>query len=114
MRVLICGSRDWTEVEPIENVIAPLGPNDCVIAGGARGADRIAAQVALRLGVPLEEYPADWEKYGKAAGPIRNREMLDRGRPDYVVAFPLGDSRGTRDMIRQARAAGVRVAVYEG
>jgi hypothetical protein len=52
-------------------------------------------------------YPADWAKHGRAASPIRNQQMLDEGRPNLVVAFPGG--RGTADMVRRARSAGVEV-----
>lgn len=55
----------------------------------------------------FEEYPADWKRYGMAAGPIRNRRMLKEGKPDIVIAFAGG--RGTADMVRQAKAAGVPV-----
>jgi UDP-N-acetylmuramoylalanine-D-glutamate ligase len=57
--------------------------------------------------IPVETYEADWDTHGKAAGPIRNKRMLDEGKPDLVVAFPGG--RGTANMISQARKAGVEV-----
>lgn len=56
---------------------------------------------------PVRAFPADWHRDGKAAGPIRNRRMLLEGMPDLVVAFPGG--RGTADMVRRARAAGIEV-----
>lgn len=61
----------------------------------------------------VEKYPADWEKYGKVAGPIRNQQMLDEGKPDVVYAFTddLSNSRGTADMCRRANKAGVPVYV---
>jgi hypothetical protein len=89
----------------------------CVIAGGryhtddpdarAKGADWFALSWAVVGGVPYEEYPADWPRYRNAAGPIRNAEMLVRGRPDVVIAFPGG--RGTAHMTRIAAEAGVPV-----
>jgi DNA-binding MurR/RpiR family transcriptional regulator len=55
-------------------------------------------------------YPADWEAYGKAAGPIRNQRMLDEGKPDLVIAFSdLPTTSGTYDMIKRAKAAGIPV-----
>jgi hypothetical protein len=78
-----------------------------VIEGESRGADKLAALWASRRSIPLEPYPADWDRWGMAAGPKRNRQMLIEGKPDLVVAFPGGD--GTADMVRQARKAGVRV-----
>jgi hypothetical protein len=69
----------------------------CVIHGGANGADYIAGRWAQDTGgIPVEEFPADWNRHGNSAGPIRNQEMLDKGKPDLVVAFPGG--RGTADI----------------
>lgn len=58
-------------------------------------------------GISAEGFPADWRKYGKSAGPLRNQQMIDEGKPDLVVAFPGGT--GTADMVRRAKAAGIRV-----
>lgn len=78
-----------------------------VIHGGARGADTHAGWAATAVDIPVAVYPADWATHGRRAGPIRNAQMLAEGRPDAVLAFPGG--RGTADMVRQARAAGVPV-----
>ena len=79
-----------------------------VIHGGARGADDLARQWGeISVGIEGVEFRADWTARGKAAGMIRNQRMLDEGRPDLVVAFPGG--RGTADMVRRARKAGVEV-----
>lgn len=80
-----------------------------IITGGANGADDHAHRWALDRRVQSKVVRAEWKKFGKAAGPIRNARMLEF-RPDFVVAFPGGD--GTADMIRQARAAGVEVLDY--
>ena len=80
---------------------------DTVIEGDARGADRMAGEWAQCHGVQNLKFRAEWEKLGRKAGPIRNQLMLDEGRPDLVVAFPGG--RGTADMVRRARAAGIDV-----
>jgi len=80
-----------------------------IITGGATGADACAHRWALDRRIPSKIVRAEWKKYGKAAGPIRNARMLEF-KPDFVVAFPGGD--GTADMIRQARAAGVEVLDY--
>ncbi len=83
-------------------------PTDIVIiAGGAKGVDSAAADFAIMAFCQLQEFKADWDKHGKAAGPIRNQQMLNEGKPDLVVAFPGG--RGTADMVRRARKAGVPV-----
>jgi hypothetical protein len=78
-----------------------------IISGCARGADSAAIDFAAVNFCKLEEYPANWEKHERLAGPIRNKQMLDEGRPDLVVAFPGG--RGTANMVSQALAAGVKV-----
>jgi hypothetical protein len=85
-----------------------------VIEGGARGADALAASWVRNPGwegtVEHEQYPAEWSLHGKAAGPIRNQEMLDVGKPDVVYAFPGG--RGTADMVRRANKAGIEVQYH--
>ena len=81
-----------------------------LIHGDAKGADRMSEQVLtgyFRGGFEVERYPANWEKYGKAAGHIRNKQMLDEGKPDLVIAFLAKDSRGTKNMIEQATKAGI-------
>jgi SLOG family YspA-like protein len=117
MRLLVCGSRTWTDRarlrQVLDQVVAEHSDGQVVlIEGDARGADRLAGQLARERGWRLEHYPADWTRQGRAAGFQRNARMLQQGRPDLVVAFtvgPLHESRGTADMVRRARAAGVPV-----
>ena len=113
MRLLVCGSRDWKDYEAVRGQIVLLGPS-AVVHGGARGADRIAGQVAEALGIPAEVFPAQWRLHGLGAGYIRNRQMLVEGKPDYVLAFhdDLEHSKGTRNMIARARVAGIPVEVW--
>lgn len=87
---------------------------DVVIEGEARGADTMAREAAEQLGIPVLPFPADWTRFGKAAGPIRNRQMLTEGKPTEVIAFhhDISKSRGTRDMVVQARKHGIPTAVY--
>ncbi|MAK86557.1 MAG: hypothetical protein CMK96_06365 [Pseudomonas sp.] len=112
MRVLICGGRDPSpEVcDAVWNwVMEHCEAGDVVIHGAARGVDTQAMIAAQTIpGVKHLPFAADWNSHGKAAGPIRNSRMLKEGKPDLVVAFPGG--RGTADMVRQARLAGVEVA----
>lgn len=109
-RVLVCGGRDFNEAdyafEVLDRLHAEIGIGT-IIEGDARGADEIGGQWADTRGIKLEVYPANWKKYRSAAGPIRNKQMLDEGKPDLVVAFPGG--KGTANMIGQAREAGVEV-----
>ncbi|WP_292229357.1 SLOG family protein [Brevundimonas sp.] len=111
MRVLICGGRDYSDERSFSLQMSAIneqyGPFTCVIHGAASGADAFAARYAARELIPVESYPADWRKHGRAAGPIRNEQMLREGRPDLVVAFPGG--RGTANMVALARGSGVRV-----
>ena len=118
MRLLVCGSRTWTDLARLRQVLDQVvsdhsdGQVVTVIEGDARGADRLAGQLARERGWRLERYPADWTRDGRAAGFRRNARMLRQGRPDLVVAFtvgPLAESWGTADMVRRARAAGVPV-----
>lgn len=108
MRVLICGSRGWTNREYMEKVIQrllDLGMTT-MINGGANGADLMAVDIADKLGVKYITVPAKWAEYGNAAGIIRNGEML-KAEPDLVIAFFRGMTRGTRDMVQRAAAAGI-------
>lgn len=113
MKVLVCGGRDFDDALTLGAWLGGIhknnGPITLLIEGGARGADVMARKFAEWQGIPVRTFPADWDKHGKAAGPIRNKQMLDEGKPDLVVAFPGG--RGTENMVKQARSAGVRVLV---
>ena len=108
-RVLICGGRQWTDrnrtFEALDEYHQQT-PIDTVIHGAARGADTLADQWAHSRNVPVEAFPvssADWRRFGKVAGHLRNQRMLKEGAPNEVVAFPGGA--GTADMIHRARAA---------
>lgn len=82
-----------------------------IISGMASGVDSAAVDFAVVHYCDLETYPADWKTHGKAAGFIRNQQMLDEGKPDLVVAFPGG--KGTADMVKRAKKAGVKVIEIE-
>lgn len=114
-RVLVCGGRDFTDAWWIETVLSDLHARariGVLIHGAARGADLLAQHWAILHSVEVRAFPANWEEHGRSAGPIRNKAMLVHGRPDLVVAFPGG--RGTADMVRQAKKAGVPVAEDDG
>jgi hypothetical protein len=113
-RILICGDRDWTDHLLIWDALVDAGAEVIVIEGEARGADTIAMEVAVALGLQVLRFPANWTKWGRAAGAIRNRQMLEEGRPDEVWAFhnDLARSHGTANMIAQARKRGVPVKVF--
>ncbi|MDF1599683.1 DUF2493 domain-containing protein [Mesorhizobium sp. YIM 152430] len=114
MRVLICGGRDFGTstdekhwmLDQLTRLNAQHGFS-AIIEGGAPGADTGARIFGEISSIPVETFRADWRKHGPAAGPIRNQRMIDEGKPDVVIAFPGG--RGTADMVRRARTAGLRV-----
>ena len=110
MRVLVCGDRYWSDADLILARLAQFNPGDVVIHGGANGADTIAGMCAQKLGHNVEVFRADWNTYGRAAGPIRNRVMLDT-KPDLVIAFHdcIAASKGTRDCTTEAKKRGISV-----
>lgn len=112
MRILFCGDRRWSDPAPILHAFDRLQPT-LVIEGECEGADLLSRREAELRGIPVLPFPAQWDKYGRAAGPVRNRQMLEEGKPDLVVAFHsnLENSKGTADMVKQARKAGVPVEV---
>jgi hypothetical protein len=120
LRLLVCGSRHWSDArllaQVIDQVVTEHGRGRAgvvLIEGGARGADRLAGELARSRGWQLQDYPADWRRHGRAAGPRRNARMLRQGRPERVLAFTddLPASPGTADLVRRARAAGLPVLV---
>ena len=121
MRVLVCGSRTWTDTFSVWTTLDGVLYRDetaredtVLITGGAKGADRCAYEWGMcRIWEENNlEFPANWEKQGKRAGYIRNQQMLDEGKPDVVFAFRSeGESRGTDMMIELASKAGVPVYV---
>jgi len=130
MKVLVCGGRTWGEVviprgapphlveaarahakaqkDTLCRVLDDFAPPiTFLIQGGARGADRCALEWVMAKRLPNKTYKANWERHGRAAGPIRNQFMLDDGKPDLVLAFPGGD--GTADMVSRAQKGGYKV-----
>ena len=112
-RILVCGGRDFDDFEVVYVALAPFIRSGVttIIHGGARGADDLAGQFAALWSLAVEVYPADWDTHGRAAGPIRNKQMLEEGKPDLVIAFPGG--KGTANMIGQAKEAGIPVREIE-
>jgi hypothetical protein len=110
-RVLVCGGQDY---EDRDAAFAALDRADrkrritVVIHGAYRGADTLADQWGARRMREVLPFPADWDRLGSQAGPVRNQRMLDEGRPHAVIALP-GAGGGTAGMVRRARAAGLPV-----
>lgn len=125
LRILVTGSRNWTDIEVIAealgeaiSVYSSVGSLPVLVHGGARGADSLADEVwqeLIQYGLnllPAEVHPAQWSLYGRSAGHRRNAEMVALGAA-VCLAFPLGESRGTRGCMRLAAAAGIPVVSYE-
>lgn len=120
MRVLVCGGRKFEDFDLMLETLSKYfnGPGDTLIHGCAKGADQLAEYVLTMhmfselSNIPaIQRFPADWEKHGKAAGPIRNQQMLDEGKPDLVLVFPGG--KGTADMVLKAEKACIRTIIVE-
>lgn len=125
-RILITGSRDWTDIDTINKQLCKLiveakvpYKDVLVIAGGATGADTLARILCNEeLGIAFAEFPAPWDFFNKqgnkrAAGPVRNNWMLRWGRPHYALAFHpyLPGSRGTKHMVELCHKAKVPVRI---
>jgi hypothetical protein len=117
VKILICGSRDWVDVYPLMRELRKFPTETTIIHGACRGADRLGGEVAMGLGfLEVIAVPANWAKYKRGAGPVRNRKMLrmlDRG--DRVIAFheDISKSKGTAHMVHIAREAGFDVDVFD-
>lgn len=121
-RIIITGGRKQDSEDDyarMVNIMVDIGEYWCravdlvIIQGGCPdGVDALARRFAREYGVPLESFPADWARYGRAAGPKRNQLMADAGA-GLCLAFPSrGRSSGTWDMIRRAVAAGIDTRIY--
>lgn len=107
MRVMVTGGRGFADYSLAAATLGRyLSTADTLVHGACRGCDEICARIAQETGIVTEPHPAQWDRYGKAAGPIRNREMIDSGI-DLVIVFPGG--RGTANAERLARERGIRV-----
>lgn len=108
MKIMVTGDRRYANERVVFDALVSYGPDSTLIVGDAKGADRVARGVARALGWPVVVKRAKWDEHGRAAGPIRNQEMIGLA-PDVVVAFPLPGSKGTWDAVRRARKAGIPV-----
>jgi hypothetical protein len=120
LRILICGSRNWTDKWRIgrylDELLEAVGlePEQLVVIhGGYKGADHHAGIEAKCRGCQVLEFPGNWSKFGLSAGPKRNQQMLTEGKPDRVVAFhpDWEKSKGTKDMVARAKFYGIPVEI---
>lgn len=115
MQVIVSGSRHIHEYVLLEQAVAEAGiiPS-CIIHGDATGVDKLGARYADAHAIPQLKFPADWNKHGRAAGPIRNGEMVNFAKqsgPCILIAIWDGISKGTFDCIKKAHAAEIPVYV---
>lgn len=115
MIFIVCGDRNWVDFGLIEFVLAGYPDGSTLIHGNCRGVDEISGYLGKERGFTVTPVPADWAKYGKSAGPIRNRLMLmHEPKPERVLAFHdnIRQSKGTKDMINAALETGVTVVLF--
>ena len=118
VRIIVAGGRRFNDYDYLRYMMDELidGIYDTVeiISGHAKGADSLGERYANERGLKLSVFKADWKQYGKAAGIIRNQQMLDYAKEEFpiVAAFWDGESRGTKDMIERSRRAGANVMVF--
>ena len=119
-KVIICGSRDFQDYEKLKERCdyylsekIEKGEEIMIISGGARGADSLGERYAEEKGLPCKRYPANWDKYGKKAGYLRNLEMAEVA--NACIAFPCSNSenKGTEMMIRIAKEKHLLVRVVK-
>lgn len=108
--IIIAGTRTFQDFERLVAHCDQLikGPVE-IVSGGARGVDQLGERYARLRGYPLKRFPADWQQYDKAAGPIRNRQMA--AYADRAIVFWDGKSKGSKDLIRACRQVNKRIKV---
>lgn len=112
MRTIIAGSRSIDSIDAVRVAVSFCGwiPS-VVISGCAAGVDLLGEQWAKENGIPIEKFPAEWNKFGKSAGPIRNGQMANAA--EALIAVWDGSSSGTKNMIEQATKKGLKVSVFQ-
>lgn len=116
MKVIVAGTRKGISYDSVVSALTFCWVNlgikpTLIIQGGAPGVDAHARRWAQEFKIPIKEYPADWNKYGKAAGPIRNKEMVNEG--DMLIAIWNGTSPGTKNIIKLAEDKGISVRIFK-
>lgn len=117
-RIIVAGSRNFNDKERLYNVLDNYLSNDKdkleIVSGHCRGADLLGEQYAKDHNIPLVIFPADWDAYGNRAGYIRNKQMAEYASKEngVLIAFPVGEARGTKMMIRLAHDYDIETDVY--
>lgn len=111
MKVIIAGGRNITDYNIVKSAYHKSGFEATeIVSGGARGVDYLGELFAKDHGVLIKVFPADWKTYGKRAGPLRNLQMAEYAQA--LIAVWDGESRGTANMIAQAREHDLDVFIY--
>ncbi len=114
MKLIIAGSRTFTNYKKLCEVCDHIlqDQTDVEIVSGAyyKGADLLGEKYAAEKGIRLAKFPADWKRFGRAAGPKRNKEMANYA--DALIAFWDGKSKGTKHMIELAKCRGLNTFIY--
>jgi len=113
-RVLVTGSRNWTDREIVHTALDKIledGPVVLVQGDCDTGADFFARSWARNNNVEIEHHPAAWKSQGRSAGPRRNKQMVDKGA-DICLAFQIGNSKGTQNCIDLCRKFGIPVVLF--
>jgi hypothetical protein len=111
-KVIIAGSRDFNDYErlcEVCNTLLAVESDIEIVSGTCKGADQLGERYAIEHNLPVKKFPADWNKYKRAAGYRRNTQMAEYG--DYLIAFWDGLSKGTQMMINIAKKKGLKVKV---
>lgn len=117
--IIICGSRDFNDYSLLKNcmddLITVYNDDIEIVSGCARGADTLGERYAKENNIPVKRFPAEWDNYGRSAGPIRNKQMIDYANLNkgICVAFWDGKSHGTRFSIDYAKEVGLPVEVFK-
>ena len=109
MKCAIIGGRDFNDYEKVVEVLSKYNDITEIISGGAKGADSLAEKYAQEKNIPLTIFPANWKKYGKSAGVIRNRDIVKNS--DILFSFWDGKSKGTANSIALARKSNKSVVI---
>ena len=115
-RVLICGGISFSDEELFNKTLDEMidKENTILVSGHAKGADTLAEKYAEKHGIEIKIFPPEWSKYGRAAGPIRNKQMLDyisKADENLVIAFWNGQSKGTKHTVETANKMGIKVQI---
>lgn len=114
MKIIVAGSREFEDYEMLKNKLDKLLINQKeiqIVSGGCRGADELGERYAKEKGYSIKVFKADWNKYGKKAGPLRNRQMAEYA--DGLVAFYKEGSRGTKNMIEEATEKKLKIRIIK-